>query len=412
MQYIFNIYAGILMTHKQASLFFPLLLVFYEIATYLSNDMYLPALPQMMTDLDLSLHQAQFTLTMWFMGACSMPLVVGALADRFGRRATLLLGGSIYVLASLLCAVTQDYSLFLLGRFLEGGMVSFMIVPGYACIHESYEQKSAIRMLALMGSISVLAPALGPLFGGIVLTGLGWRSIFGIITAWSFISILLLAKYMPETLPAEKRQPLKIGSLVNHYKKIITNTQFLAYTAIGGFTFAGFIAWITAGPLLAMETFGFSAVEFGVMQAIVFLATIISARLVKYAMDWVGIERLIRISLSITLTGGLITLASSWYQQSFYAFVMGMVIYSFGSGLNFASLNRLAIDSCHESQPMGCRVAISTVFTMIFGVLGSAAAGVIFVGTSISLASITFGAILIAGFFSFFIAKDPVHVLT
>lgn len=390
---------------KHKSLLFPLLLVFYEIATYLSNDMYLPALPQMMTDLSLSLDQAQFTLTMWFLGACSMPLIVGALADRFGRRSILLVGGIIYIVASMVCAITHDYSLFLAGRFFEGGMVSFMIVPGYACIHESHEQKNAIRMLALMGSISVLAPALGPLFGGVVLTMFSWRGIFWVITFWSFIAILLLAKHMPETLPVEKRHPLNLPSLMGHYAKIVTNKQFLTYVAIGGFTFAGFIAWITAGPLLVMETFHYSAIAFGLIQALVFLATIIAARLVKYALEWIAIKKLMRVSLSITLTGGLIMLLSAWFApQHLYGFLAGMVIYSFGSGLNFASLSRSAIDAC--SEPMGMRVAISTVFTMLFGVLGSAMSGFIFTGSSLSLASLTFSAIVIACFFSLFIPRD------
>ncbi|MHB1222185.1 MAG: multidrug effflux MFS transporter [Gammaproteobacteria bacterium] len=389
---------------KHKSLLFPLLLVFYEMATYLSNDMYLPALPQMMTDLKLSLDEAQFTLTMWFLGACSMPLIVGALADRFGRRSILLLGGIIYIIASMLCAMTHDYFIFLVGRFFEGGMVSFMIVPGYACIHEAHEQKNAIRMLALMGSISVLAPALGPLFGGIVLIMFSWRGIFWVITLWSFVAILLLAKHMPETLPADKRHPLNLPSLMGHYAKIITNKQFLIYAAIGGFTFAGFIAWITAGPLLAMDTFQYSAVAFGIIQAVVFLATIIAARSVKYAMEWIGIKKLIRVSLSITFTGGLIMLLSAWFApQHFYGFLAGMVVYSFGSGLNFSSLSRLAIDAC--SEPMGMRVAISTVFTMLFGVLGSAMSGFVFTGSSLSLASLTFSAIAIACFFSLFIPR-------
>jgi len=152
------------MTQHQKLSIFPLLLVIYEIANYLSNDMYLPALPQMMDELGLDAKQAQLTLTAWFFGSASMPLIIGVMADRFGRRPILLLGGMVYVLATIACALSTNGTMLLIARLIEGGMVPSMMVAGYACIHELYEQKEAIRILALMGSISVLAPALGPLF--------------------------------------------------------------------------------------------------------------------------------------------------------------------------------------------------------------------------------------------------------
>src|SRR5579883_2704724 len=81
------------MTNTSKSFIFPLLLVLYEISTYLSNDMYLPALPQMMADLGLSAKEAQLTLTTWFLGEASMPLIMGIISDRLGRRPVLLMGG-------------------------------------------------------------------------------------------------------------------------------------------------------------------------------------------------------------------------------------------------------------------------------------------------------------------------------
>ena len=74
------------MTIKKKSIIFPILLVLYEIATYLSNDMYLPALPDMMRDLSLTTQQAQWTLTTWFIGSAFLPLVLGVVSDRYGRR--------------------------------------------------------------------------------------------------------------------------------------------------------------------------------------------------------------------------------------------------------------------------------------------------------------------------------------
>lgn len=383
------------MTRKSKILLFPLLLVFYEIATYLSNDMYLPALPQMMKELGLSLQQAQLTLTMWFIGQASMPLVMGIISDRYGRRPVLLSGGVIYILATLVCALSYDAQTLLIARLIEGGMVASMLVPGYACIHELYEQKEAIRILALMGSISVLAPAFGPLLGSLVLYFWNWRGIFWIIAVLAALAILLLNKWMPETLPQEKRYPIHFGKLINSYWLVLTNKRFMLLMFILGFIFAGFIAWITAGPLLVINNFHFTAIAFGIIQAIIFAAFIFGNRLVKSLLDKLGVKNLIHLGLAITLCGGLLELGLALvFSQALFLFLTAMTIYSFGAALCFAALNRIIIES--SDVAMGVRVALFAVFLASFAVLGSGMASLFFNGSILSLACLVATAIVIS----------------
>lgn len=376
-------------------LLFPLLLVFYEIATYLSNDMYLPALPQMMSELRLTTEQAQYTLTTWFLGQASMPLFMGFASDRYGRKPVLLLGGIIYVLATILCAVAVDVHTLLLGRFIEGCMVASMLVSGYACIHELYEKKEAIKILALMGSISVLAPAFGPLFGGFVLYFTNWRGIFWVITGWAIIAVILLAKIMPETHPKEKRQPLPLSMLFSQYFSVLTNVKFMLLMSVLGLIFAGWIVWIAAGSLLIIENFHYSAIAFGWIQAVIFAVYIFGNQMVKYLLDWLGVNRLIYLGLIITLSGGLLLLVMALvFPYSLYPFLGAMMIYSLGSAFCFSPLNRMIIETSDE--PMGIRVALFTVFLTSFAALGSALSGLFFDGSLASLGYLIFATIVIA----------------
>jgi len=383
-----------IMKPKSTMQIFPILLVLYEISTYLSNDMYLPALPQMMADIGLTMHQAQFTLTAWFLGSAGMPLVMGVISDRYGRRPVLLIGGIIYLLATMVCALTHDPSILLAARVVEGAMIPSMMVPGYACIHEMYEQREAIRMLALMGSISVLAPAFGPLLGSIVLTLLNWRWIFWIIILWAGIALLFLNRWMPETLPPGQRQPVHLGRLSQQYWRVLTNLKFLTLMCVLGFVFAGFLAWIAAGPILVIVNFHYSAIAFGVIQAAIFIVYIIGNRWVNYFMEWLGVSKLILTGLAITLMGGLaVLLMSVLFPTTLYPFLGAMMIYSFGSALCFAPLNRTIIESSDES--MGIRVALFTVFLTGSAALGSGMAGMFFDGSILSLATlIAAGAVL------------------
>jgi DHA1 family multidrug/chloramphenicol efflux transport protein-like MFS transporter len=349
--------------------------------------MYLPALPQMMSDLALSTQQVQLTLTTWFLGSACMPLIMGVISDRYGRRRVLLLGGLVYILSTLVCAATPSLYVLLSARVIQGSMVASVLVAGYACIHELYEQKEAIRILAWMGSISVLAPAFGPLFGSIVLYFVNWRGIFWIIALWATIAILLLQRFMPETLPKEKRHPIHLGILFTHYWHIVTNKKFIFLMLTLGFIFCGFLAWITAGPLLLIESFHYSAIYFGIVQAIIFIAYIYGNRWVNYFLEKLGVISLIHLGLGITLSGGILILLSGLYfPNTLYPFFLSMMIYSFGSALCFAPLNRSIIETSDE--PMGIRVALFTVFLTGFAALGSGLSSLFFNGTILSLSYI------------------------
>lgn len=383
------------MTRNRKPLLFPVLLVLFEISTYLSNDMYLPALPQMKIDLALSSAHAQFTLTTWFLGFASTPLIFGALSDRYGRRPVLLLGGLFYTLASAVCAMTGDIVTLLIARFIQGGMICAATVVGYAAIHELYEQKQAIRILALMASITILAPALGPLLGGIILLFSTWRGIFWVIAIGSALAILLLFQWMPESLPKNKRQSIHPISLLRHYYNVLTNKKFMVLASTLGFIFSGFIAWIAAGPLLVMESFQYSAIMFGVIQAVVFICYMIGNRLVKHLMEQIGINYLIDLGLAITLCGGLLSLLLTHFlPNSLYPFLSAMMIYAFGSALSFAPLNRTAVEACAE--PMGVRMAIFSVLMSIYAVIGSGMASLFFNGAVSSLSYLMASAIIVS----------------
>lgn len=387
------------MNHHQRHLWlFPLLLVLYEISSYLSNDMYLPALPSMMRDLNLSAASAQLTVTMWFLGAACSPLLSGALADRFGRRATLLVGGAVYVISSMLCAIAISEYTLLLPRIIQGAVISTMMVAGYAVIHELYEHKTAIRILGVMGSISILAPALGPMLGAVILLFASWRVIFWFIAGYSALTLFFLYHHMPETLPVDQRHPLHLRTLLHHYRQIIFNRDFIILMLILGLPFAGFISWITSGPILVIEDLHYTAIAFGWMQAAVFSVYILGSQCVNWFADICEANKLVNIGLSISFLAGLmLSLVACLLPQHFNLFLMALIVYSFGSALSFAPLNRLIIETSQE--PMGMRVACFTAGLMGAGILGSAIISMVYNGTVISLAlvmtiSITLAALL------------------
>jgi MFS transporter, DHA1 family, multidrug resistance protein len=379
---------------------YPLLLVFYEMAAYLSNDLYLPALPSIMHDLKISSSLAQTTLTAWFIGSASLQLILGPISDRFGRRPVLLYSGILFVAASGFCAIADNITMIIIARFFQGMVVCAIIVAGYASIHELLESEQAVKTLAWMGGVAVLAPAFGPLFGGVLLLFAHWRWLFVILAIWGAIVVLMLRHWMPESLPPEKRVKFDLNKVFKDYWLVICNHRFLINMGSFCLIFAGLIVWIVVGPLLIIRDFHLTPVWFGLIQLLLLGSYIIGTWVIKFLINDRGIEGTLKIALPIILLGGVLSVlcAYIWPHRLFYV-IASLMIVQFGSGLSLAPLNRLSIESV--AQPMGIRVALFSFLMGWFGVIGSASASIFYNGALYSFAwlvlSFTFLGVILKG---------------
>jgi DHA1 family multidrug/chloramphenicol efflux transport protein-like MFS transporter len=363
-------------------------MVFYEISNYLANDAYLPAMPNMVAQLQTTDHLVQLTLTIFFLGNATMQLILGPISDRFGRRIVLLSGGVVFILATLLCAISTNIYFLLVVRFFQGSAVTAMIVAGYATIHAMYDQARAIKTLAWMNSITVLAPALGPLFGaGILLVG-DWRWIFIILTIWSALGWALLLRWMPET--CEERHPIHPKKIIAQYGRVLSQWQFMKPMLTLSLLFGAMISWIAAGPFLVIKTFHYSEIMFGVMQGLVFGAFILGTQWVGRFVGKISIAKIAKMSILLAFIGGLSSLLLSLLNQGYLLnVVIPMIIFAFGAGLGFPIFNRLAIEGSHE--PMGIRMAVFASLMGISGLLGSLIISSLYTGSVLGFSSILFG---------------------
>src|SRR5262245_16294196 len=131
------------------------LLAFYEMAIYLSNDAYLPAFPRLSSELHTTPSLVQLTIAAWLIGSGLLYLVTGLIADRIGRRTTLLFGGILFIASTIGCALSHEIYSLMIWRFIQGAAIPSMVVPAYATIHDLFDRENAIHISAIMGSISI-----------------------------------------------------------------------------------------------------------------------------------------------------------------------------------------------------------------------------------------------------------------
>lgn len=376
----------IYMLKKSTLLIFPLLLVAYEVAVYLANDMYLPALPQIMHALVTTHSLTQLTLTSWMLGATVLQPFMGPIADRYGRRPVLLFGGLIFMITTTICAMALHIMTLIIARFFQGMVVSFVAIPGYAVIHELFDQHQAIKTLTLMGSITILAPSCGPMLGSVVLYFGDWRLIFGILVIWGAIAICALYRYMPKDKLSQNK-PIQIKQVLSDYRKIISTRGFLTNALAFYLVFCGMIAWIAAGPFLVISQFHYSAFAFAFCQMAVFGSFIAGNRAAGIMINKMPIDQMINRGLVIVLVGGLAAIILTLIiPHLLLSLILPLMLYAGGSGLIFSSLQRLAIEAC--SEPMGSRMTIFFSGMSAFGMLGTLFANIFYNGQLISLAMV------------------------
>jgi DHA1 family multidrug/chloramphenicol efflux transport protein-like MFS transporter len=356
------------MNKQNSSLLFPIVLVFYELILYMANDMYLPSLPSLVKDLAITQDLAQYTLTLWFLGTASLQLIIGPCSDRYGRKKVLLIGAYCFTIASMICALTHNFIWLLAARFIQGAAVCSIGVAGYAAIHELYDSKTAIKIISLMASITILGPALGPLVGAIILKIANWRYIFIALGISGFLSILQLSKVMPET--NKQKTVINFKETISDYLTITFRREFLAYTLTLCFSFISFIIWIVESPFIIIESHQQTEIYYGIIQLVIFSFFIIGTQITRYLLRKTSTLNIISLGLFLSLLGALLLLGSSFAAQlSLNLVALSMSLVALGSAIASGPLSRGAIDACQE--PMGRVMAISSTFMGIFGVLGT-----------------------------------------
>ncbi|HMP62501.1 MAG TPA: MFS transporter, partial [Phenylobacterium sp.] len=144
----------------------------------MSIDMYLPSLPAIGQDFQAGAAGVQITVAAFFAGMALGQFFYGPASDRFGRRAPILVGVTIYVAASAACALATSVDMLIAARFVQalGGCAGGVVAR--AVVRDRFDHTETARMLSLLTLIMGIAPIVAPLLGGLILQVAGWRAIF------------------------------------------------------------------------------------------------------------------------------------------------------------------------------------------------------------------------------------------
>ncbi len=316
-----------------ATLLFPLALVLFEFAVYLGNDLIQPAMLGVTRDFGVSSAWSPAAMSFYLLGGGCIAWLMGPLSDRIGRKKVLLAGALFFAVTCLLILLTQNIQSFLGLRFLQGMGLSVISAVGYAAIQENFEERSAIKVMAIMGNMTLFAPLLGPIIGAFMIDYVSWH--------WGFVGIAVLAILgwlgLKIAMPTDQeanlvKQPM--SHIWTDFKTVYKNKRFIIMTSALPLACLPIMLWIALSPIMLVEKFGFSSMQYGIAQIPVLGALILGSVILVKIIDKYPLGQTVLFGLPTMLIGALIILIGLLIPEYFvWTLIIGMTMMSFGEGI-------------------------------------------------------------------------------
>lgn len=252
------------MKNQSSPLFLSVVLASLAALAPFAIDTYLPAFPVLENDFQATSLQLQQSLTFYLLPYALMTLWHGAISDSIGRIAAIKWGLGVFVIASIGCAFATNIETLWFFRALQGLSGGAGNVVARAMVRDLFSGPQAQRVMATVQMLFGIAPAIAPIIGGLLL-GIHWQAIFIFLALYSGVSLLAAMRYLPETMPVEKRVPLSAKQVKKDYRIIFSDKEFNYVVFALGANFAGFFVYVLASPVFLVKHLGLGDHQFGWM---------------------------------------------------------------------------------------------------------------------------------------------------
>ncbi|HEY1453228.1 MAG TPA: Bcr/CflA family efflux MFS transporter [Roseiarcus sp.] len=361
---------------------FTLFLALLTVLPPLAIDTALPSLTLIQADLLAPQTKAAAVIAIFIAGFSTAPIVVGPLADRFGRKAIMGAGLAVFTLTSAGAALAPSIDALLAFRLVQGAAAGAVGILPRAIIRDLFEGREARLQLAAVSIVFSAGPLIAPALGAAILSFGSWRLIFAILTVVSALVTLVAIVLFEESHAAENRQSLAPSAVFAGYRRALTNPACAGFSLLGGFLFAGLFAYVNVSPLLFMQGYGVSKAGFAALFAITASGVIVGSTINAWLLNrHIKPTAVLDAALIIECVSALALLTVGLTGAGSAFIVAGLVmIYISAFGLVFPNAVHEAIHPLPEIA--GLASAVVTTAQMLFGAIGGLAAAALYANAS------------------------------
>lgn len=241
------------------------------IAVVLSTTIVNVAIPDVMGAFGISQVQAQWIST-GFLAAMTATMLLTDWADKaFGQRAAMIGSLVLFMLGSILGGVAPDETVLTIARVIQGAAAGIVQPLAMILLFQVFPPDQRGAAMGIFGIGVVLAPALGPWIGGLLIDSFSWHYVFFLGIPFAVLGIVLSNLFLPGRMQAGPRPGFDWGGMallclfLGFLLNALTNAQrqgwmsdpILAQFALAALAAAGFVWWEirTAKPMLDLRLF-------------------------------------------------------------------------------------------------------------------------------------------------------------
>ncbi len=301
-------------------------------------------MPGIVKDLNFGVAGFAWIIDAYSLALTSALLASGALADRFGRRRSMLAGNAVFLLASLACGFATSGLTLFAARALQGIGAAFMTTGALALVGSTFPNAGQLaRAFGIMGVISGVAMALGPTLGSFLASWFGWRWIFFANVPFCVALALAVPRLVAETRDPEGRPldpvgvalltislGLAIDALLRRDVSLVVTGACLSASAAAALLFGWqqsrsprplFDPRVFATPAMAGAGALLIAIQFGYWAPLVYLPLFLSTGLhVNLEVAGVALLAATLPMLLVPLIGGRLAAQQGWRRLFTIAF--------------------------------------------------------------------------------------------
>jgi Bcr/CflA subfamily drug resistance transporter len=353
-------------------------LIFATALSVLSLNMFLPSLAHMSEDFAVDYGLVNLSVAGYLAVSAVLQLIMGPLSDRYGRRPVLLICMTIFVCASVGCALAESIWLFLGFRLLQAAVVAGSVLSS-ASIRDQYSPNEAASRLGYVAMAMALAPMLGPMLGGALDMLFGWRAGFVLYSLLGAGLLTLLWFDMGET---NTNRSSTFAAQLREYPHLFRARRFWGYALCAAFSIGGFYSFITGAPLVAAAWFDLSPAMLGLGIGIITGGFMVGNFITGRIAARTRLTTMILIGRIVASTGPMLGLLFFLGEMgSVWVFFGSAICVGFGNGLTNANASagvmsvrpKLAGSAAGLSGAM--IVALGAVLTSITGAFVNAENG-------------------------------------
>ncbi|QKF83464.1 multidrug effflux MFS transporter [Halarcobacter ebronensis] len=322
----------------------------------IATDTYIPSIPVIATDFNVSIEKIELTLSIFLIGFSIGQIFGGPLSDRIGRRKSSIYGLLGFALFSFMMIYsTTVYELWIF-RFIEAFFGGIVVVNAMAVVRDKFHGTEAAKVFSLIGTIRSIAPLIAPAIGSFIIHFFSWHAVFLYLTFYALFTAFLIYKDLDESYTYVKQ------SVYHSYKMVLTHKKAMKAMLTLALGFSGFFIFIAKSSFIFIEHYNVSTDLFPLFFGFNFIILIAMIKMnIQFLKKYKPID-LVKYSIIMQIIAGILWMIN-YKEPSLIETMAVMALYMSMMAFVFGNCMALAL----EHFPKNAGVASGVVGVLQFG---------------------------------------------